>query len=76
MARLRILDLLEEQSTPTRRLSLYWLAQEARVSYPTVHKLAKKEVNRVDLDILEKIADVLGCELADLFAGTRRQRKS
>lgn len=73
MARLRISELLKKKSTPTRQLSLYWLARAARVSYPTVHKLATKEVNRVDLDILDRISDVLECETGDLFV--KRWRK-
>lgn len=62
MIRVALLDLLRE-----RNRSLYWLAEETGVSYPTLHRMATKPVRKVDLEIVEKICRALGCRIEELL---------
>ena len=39
--------------------SIYWLAEETGITYPTLHKIATKETQSIKLDILEKIVIAL-----------------
>jgi putative transcriptional regulator len=62
MIRLTLLDKLEQKGK-----SIYWLAQETGLRYATLHRLATKEVEKVDLRVLEKICRALGCEPGELL---------
>lgn len=50
-----------------KKKSLYWLAQETGISYPTLHKLSKNETDGIKFSILEKICTALECELNELL---------
>lgn len=60
MIRFRLRELLGERS-------LYWLATEADVHWPTVKALAEGETRRIDIDALERICRALECEPGDLM---------
>lgn len=62
MIRVTLLELLRD-----RNKSLYWLAKQTHVSYPTLHRLATKPVQKVDLLIAEKICRALGCGIEELL---------
>lgn len=57
--------------------SAYQLAQAVgdRVSAPTIYRLVRQQgdVENVRADTLEALADVFGCEIADLFE--RRKKR-
>lgn len=62
MIRLTLLDALEKKGK-----SIYWLAKETDLRYATLHRLATKEVEKVDLRVLEKICRALECEPGELL---------
>lgn len=47
--------------------SLYWLAKETGISYPTLHKIMNNQTVSVNLDILEKISKTLEISLDELL---------
>lgn len=47
--------------------SLYWLAQETGISYPTLHKISKNETDSIKFSILELICKVLECRLEEFL---------
>ena len=62
MIRLTLQDALDKKGK-----SIYWLAKMTGLRYATLHRLAKKEVEKVDLKVLEKICRALDCEPGDLL---------
>lgn len=62
MIRLTLLDALERKGK-----SIYWLAKETGLRYATLHRLATKKVEKVDLRVLEKICRTLECEPGELL---------
>lgn len=62
MVKNRISDELEKQGK-----SMYWLAQQANTSYPTIHKLANNKTESIKFEILENICRALNCSIGDLF---------
>ena len=49
------------------RLSQRSLAEQAGVAVTTIHRLYNNSVRRFDADVIEKICDVLNCEVGDLL---------
>jgi putative transcriptional regulator len=62
MIRLTLLEALEKKGK-----SIYWLQQKTGVRYATLHRLATKDVEKVDLRVLEKICRALDCEPGELL---------
>jgi putative transcriptional regulator len=62
MIRLTLLEALEKKEK-----SIYWLAKETGLRYATLHRLATKEVEKVDLRVLEKVCRALECEPGELL---------
>jgi putative transcriptional regulator len=50
-----------------KKKSLYALAKETGISYSTIHKMATKEVQSIDLEVLRKICENLKCTPNDLI---------
>lgn len=48
--------------------TLYALAKETGISYPTLWKISNGKVQGITFDVLEKICDNLGCDAGDLLA--------
>ena len=47
--------------------SLYWLAQETGISYPTLHKISKNDTDSIKFSILELICKTLDCRIEELL---------
>jgi len=47
--------------------SIYWLAQETGVSYPTLFKIYKGKTTSISFDVLDKICKTLDCNLTDII---------
>ncbi|MCX0396963.1 helix-turn-helix transcriptional regulator [Clostridium perfringens] len=62
MAKIKLEKLLKEHNK-----SLYWLAEETGISYPTLHKLSKNKTVSANFNTLEAICNVLDCDLNDLI---------
>ena len=70
MAKLLLKEVLEEKGK-----SLYWLAEETNISYPTLHKLAQGNTISANFDTLEIICNVLNIDLTDLIKLDKNNRK-
>lgn len=55
-------EILEEKNK-----TLYWLAKESGISYPTLFKLSKNETDSIKFSILEKICITLNCKIEELL---------
>jgi transcriptional regulator with XRE-family HTH domain len=56
-------------------LSQRELARRAGIYQPTLSRIESGKATRVTVDMLEAIAQALGCEPADLLKSTPRKRK-
>lgn len=50
-----------------RQKSMYALAKETGISYSTIHKIATKDIQRVSIEILDKLCNNLKCTPNDLI---------
>lgn len=50
MIKIKLAEILKEKGK-----SIYWLADQTGITYPTLHKIATKETQSIKLDVLEKI---------------------
>ncbi len=62
MIRLRILEILEEQSH-----TKYWLYKQMDLSYQNFNRIVNNETSSIRFDNLEKISSILQCPIGDLF---------
>ena len=62
MLRLRILDILEEQHH-----TKYWLYKQMDLSYQNFNRIVNNETSSIKFENLEKISDLLGVPVGDLF---------
>ena len=62
MVKNRIADVLSEQNK-----SIYWLAQETKVTYQTMHKIVNNKTESIRFETLEGICDALNCSIGELF---------
>ena len=62
MVRLRVLEILKE-----RNLTKYWLYKRIDMSYQNFNRMVMNETSSIDYDTLEKLSDILGCPIGDLF---------
>ena len=62
MLQFRILEILEEQGH-----SKYWLYKQMEMSYQNFNKIVNNQTSGIHFDTLEKISDILGCPVGDLF---------
>lgn len=56
-----------EKILKDREKSMYALAKEENISYSTIHKMATKDIQSIDLEILRKICSNLKCTPNDLI---------
>ena len=56
-----------EKLLESKNKSLYWLAQEAELSYPTIHRLVNDKTTSIAFDTLDKICRSLKCEVGDVI---------
>jgi DNA-binding Xre family transcriptional regulator len=51
-----------------RNRSLFWLSSVSGVSYPSLWKISKREVQKsINLEVLSKIISALNCEITDIL---------
>lgn len=63
MVRLRILEILEEQNH-----TKYWLLKQLDgMSYQNMNRMLLGETKGVRFDTIEKLSNVLGCSIGELF---------
>lgn len=70
MIRVRLSEALEE-----RGQSLYWLWKQTGVRYATVWQMAKGEVSRLSLDVLDRVCEALECQPGDLLLRVATPKK-
>ena len=58
----RINEILDEQNK-----TIYWLAQQTGIRYNTIHSLVNNKTESVKFDILDKICDILECDISEIF---------
>lgn len=58
----RIKEILDEQDK-----TIYWLSQQTGIRYNTIHSLVNNKTESVKFDILDKICDVLECDITEIF---------
>ena len=69
MTRFRLRKLLSNKGMSQGELS-----RQSGVSLSTVNRIATNSTSRVDLDTLDKLSRVLGCEPGDLLRRKRPKR--
>jgi len=62
MVRLRVRKLLDR-----RRMSVYALAKATRIPMTTAYRLARGDVKRVDVRLVDRLCAALNCDPGDLF---------
>lgn len=72
MIRLQLNELLEE-----REQTIYWLWKQTGIRYATIWQMGKGEVARLNLDVLDRVCEVLECQPGDLLVRveTPKRRK-
>jgi putative transcriptional regulator len=73
MIQTQIRELLKQ-----RGRTLYWLAKQAGVGYPTVWKFSRNEIALLNLEVLDRLCAELGCQPGDLLVRVepKRSRKA
>ncbi|AKA70175.1 helix-turn-helix domain-containing protein [Clostridium scatologenes] len=51
--------------------TVYWLGKEANITQYNLGKLVKNQTNSIKFDSLEKICDVLECDISDILEITK-----
>jgi putative transcriptional regulator len=59
---LRLKELLED-----RKVTLYWLAEQPGLKYPTLRKMFRGETKGADFNTLDLICKYLPCKLSELI---------
>lgn len=62
MIKIRLAEILK-----AKEKSIYWLAEETGITYPTLHKIATKETTSIKLEVLEKIVKALDITFDELL---------
>lgn len=67
----RIAELLQE-----RGKSLYWLAKESGIAYPTLWRLRDSKTESIAFRVLESICLALGCTPGDVLILVKEKKSS
>jgi DNA-binding Xre family transcriptional regulator len=67
VARFRLDQLLATREKRGKPISQSELSRRADVHFATVHRIFNNHTTRVDLEVLQKLANVLGCKPGDLI---------
>lgn len=62
MIQFRIKDILDEQNK-----SIYWLAEETGITYPSLHKIVNNKTISTKLEFIELICKALNCTPNDIL---------
>ena len=75
MIKFTIDTVLEQRKKVGKDFSLYWLAKESKISYPTIHKLVNNKTSSVNLSTLEQICNALEVDIQDILKITKDNEK-
>lgn len=64
-------SILEQRHKESKDFSLYWLAKESKISYPTIHKIVNNKTSSVNLNTLEQICKALEVNIQDILKITK-----
>ena len=56
-----------EQILKNQGKTMYWLAKETGIAYPTIHNIVKGKTERIDFNTMEKIAKALNVSFDEIF---------
>jgi putative transcriptional regulator len=70
MIRLQLNELLEK-----RGQTIYWLWKQTGIRYATIWQMGKGEVARLNLDVLDRVCEVLECQPGDLLVRVETSKK-
>ena len=65
MVRLRVLEILAEQGK-----SKYWLFKRMGMTYQNFNKMVNNETFSIQYENIDKLCQLLDCEIGDLFERT------
>ena len=65
MVRLRILEILEEQNH-----TKYWLFKQMDLSYQNFNRMVSNQTKSIRFENLDRLSDLLGCSIGELFEKT------
>lgn len=66
LIKVKIKELLDEHDK-----SLYWLSRESGLSYASLHNLVNAKTSSIAFETLEKLCDVLDCDVCDIIEYVR-----
>lgn len=67
---LQLGEMLEE-----RGQTVYWLWKQTGIRYATVWQMSKGDIARLNLDVLDRICEVLECQPGDLLVRVETRKK-
>lgn len=70
MVRLRVLEILEEQQH-----TKYWLFKRLEMTYTAYNRLITNKTKSIHFETLDKLSNILGCSVGDLFEKTEDEDK-
>jgi len=70
MIQLRLNELLEQ-----RGQTIYWLWKQTGIRYATIWQMGKGEVQRLNLDVLDRVCEALQCQPGDLLVRVDTKRR-
>lgn len=57
-----------KETLETKEKTMYWLAANTGITYPTIHKITNNQTNAIRFEILDKICTALECEITDIIS--------
>ena len=66
LVKVNIKELLDE-----RDKSLYWLAKSSGLAYASLHNLVNGKTSSIAFETLERLCDVLDCDVCDIIEYVR-----
>jgi putative transcriptional regulator len=70
MIRFQLSKLLEKRGQTT-----YWLWKQTGIRYATIWQMGKGEVNRLNMDALDRVCEALECQPGDLLVRVETLKK-
>jgi len=70
MIQLKLNEVLEQ-----RGQTLYWLWKQTGIRYATIWQMGKGKVERLNLDVLDRVCEVLQCQPGDLLVRVETKRR-
>ena len=70
MIKTRLPEILED-----RGQTVYWLWKQTGIRYATVWQMSKGAIVRLNLDVLDRICEVLECQPGDLLVKVERKSR-